>query len=94
VTDSERSERSEPEAREALRAWVRQHSPADVGDDFNDATSLIASGHLTSLQVTDLLLFVEELRQLPLDPESLRPGVFRDIDTIYATFLGGSEANP
>lgn len=79
--------RGESEQREALRGWVREHSPASVGDDFSDTTPLIASGHLTSLQVTDLLLFVEELRQAPLDPASLRPGVFRDVDTIYATFL-------
>ena len=77
----------EAELRDALRTWVREHSPAAVGDDFSDTTPLIASGHLTSLQVTDLLLFVEELRQAPLDPASLRPGVFRDVDTIYATFL-------
>ena len=77
----------ESELRDALRLWVREHSPAPLGDDFSDATPLIASGHLTSLQVTDLLLFVEELRQEPLDPASLRPGVFRDVDTIYATFL-------
>lgn len=77
----------EAQLRDALRAWVRKHSPAPVGDEFSDTTPLIASGHLTSLQVTDLLLFVEELRQAPLDPASLRPGVFRDVDTIYATFL-------
>lgn len=79
--------RSEAELREALRGWVREHSPDPPGDDFTDTTPLIASGHLTSLQVTDLLLFVEELRLAPLDPSSLRPGVFRDVDTIYATFL-------
>lgn len=81
----------EHEVRQALRDWVRDHSPVDLGEDFDDATPLIASGHLTSLQVTDLLLFVEELRQAPLDPDSLRPGVFRDIDTIHAIFLNGPE---
>ena len=78
---------SEGEARQALRQWVRDHSPVPPDQDFSDTTPLIASGHLTSLQVTDLLLFVEEMRHAPLDPASLRPGVFRDIDTIYATFL-------
>ena len=78
---------SEHDARRALRRWVRDHSPVPPGEDFHDTTPLIASGHLTSLQVTDLLLFVEEMRGEPLDPLSLRPGVFRDIDTIYATFL-------
>lgn len=75
---------SEAEARRALRAWVRDRSP---GAEFDDRTPLIATRLLTSLQITDLLLFVEEARGAPLDPASLRPGVFRDIDTIYATFL-------
>lgn len=86
---------SEGEARQALRRWVQNNSPAPPGDEFDDTTPLIASGHLTSLQVTDLLLFVEEMRNAPLDPASLRPGVFRDIDTIYATFLApASPATP
>ena len=74
-------------ARQAIRAWVRQHSPSGLDAAFDDRTPLIASRLLTSLQITDLLLFLEELRGEPLDPASLRPGVFRDIDTIYATFL-------
>ena len=76
--------------REALRAWVREHSQSAVGADFDDRTPLIASRLLTSLQITDLLLFLEDLRGVPLDPASLRPGVFRDIDTIHATFLAGA----
>ncbi len=78
---------AEAAAREALRGWVRERSAAAVPDDFDDHTPLIASGLVTSLQITDLLLVVEEMRSAPLDPASLRPGVFRDIDTIYATFL-------
>lgn len=78
---------SEEETRQALRRWVQDNSPVPPDDAFDDTTPLIASGHLTSLQVTDLLLFVEEMRKEPLDPASLRPGVFRNIDTIYATFL-------
>lgn len=85
---------SEDEARHALRRWVQDNSPAPPGDEFDDTTPLIASGHLTSLQVTDLLLFVEEMRNEPLDPASLRPGVFRDIDTIYATFLAPASPPP
>ncbi|MEO7443388.1 MAG: hypothetical protein ABIW46_07645 [Acidimicrobiales bacterium] len=78
---------SERDLRLALREWLHDHSPVALDEGFDDATPLIASGFLTSLKVTDLLLFVEELRDAPLDPASLRPGVFRNIDTIYATFL-------
>ncbi len=82
------SGRSELEVRRALRDWVRNHATVGVPETFDDHTPLITTRYLTSLQVADLLLYVEELRGECLDPGSLRPGVFRDVDTIYATFLG------
>ncbi|MBW3575224.1 MAG: hypothetical protein KY450_10200 [Actinobacteria bacterium] len=80
---------SEEEVRHALRDWVRRRSAVEVPETFDDHTPLITNRYLTSLQVADLLLYVEELRGESLDPASLRPGVFRDIDTIYTTFIGG-----
>jgi len=79
--------RSEAELRQALRAWVRCHATVEVPESFDDATPLITTRYLTSLQVAELLLYVEELRDRSLDVSTLRPGVFRDIDTVYATFL-------
>jgi len=37
--------------------------------------------------VADLLLYIEELRQTPIDPRRLKAGVFKSIDTIHATFF-------
>lgn len=79
---------TEAQARQALREWVAAANPgvdpAQIGDD----SPLIERRWLTSLQVADLLVFVEELRRSPVDPAVLRPGVFRSIDAIYAAFLG------
>ncbi len=83
--------RSEAEVRLALRDWVRTHATVEVPETFDDHTSLIPTRYLTSLQIADLLLYVEELRGKSLDVASLRPGVFRDIDTVYATFLADAE---
>ncbi len=80
---------SEAEIRHALRAWVRRYATVEVPETFDDSTPLITTRYLTSLQISDLLLYVEELRGESLEVGSLRPGVFRDIDTIYATFLAG-----
>ncbi|MGI8758358.1 MAG: hypothetical protein ACR2K0_03545 [Acidimicrobiales bacterium] len=84
--------RSEAEVRHALRAWVRRRSTVEVPETFDDHTPLITTRYLTSIQVADLLLYVEELRGESLDPGSLRPGVFTDVDSIYATFLAGGDA--
>jgi hypothetical protein len=75
------------DVRDALRAWIRARNPDVPAGEPADATRLIERRYLTSLQVADLLLFIEELRQAPVDPTSLKPGVFASIDDIYAAFF-------
>jgi len=78
---------NEDAVREALRQWVKDRVPEHTVVALDDKTPLIGSRLITSLQVTDLLLFIEELRSESIDPSSLRPGVFADIDAIYASFF-------
>jgi len=76
-----------PEVRDALRSWVRVHNPEVPEGEPADDTPIIERRYLTSLQVADLLVFIEELRQAPLDPSGLRPGTFRTIDAIHDAFF-------
>ena len=64
---------NESDVRQELRTWVRSKVAEDA-PTIDDSTQLIASRLITSLQVMDLLLFLEELRQEPINPSSLRPG--------------------
>jgi len=73
--------------RTALRRWVADRNDGLSPDDLADDTPLIEARYLTSLQVAELLLFLEELSGHPVDMARLRPGVFRDIGTICETFL-------
>lgn len=73
--------------RDALRAWIRRHNPDVPAGEPKDGTPLIERRYLTSLQVADLLLYIEELRQAPVDPARLKPGVFASIDAIHAAFF-------
>ena len=74
-------------ARDALRAGIREHNPDVPAGEPADDTPLIERRYLTSLQVADLLLYIEELRQSPVDPARLKPGVFASIDSIHAAFF-------
>ena len=80
----------EPEIRAALRDWVvrtnGQVSPADIRDD----TPILERRIVKSLDLMDLILFLEELRGLPIDVEALKPGVFRSIDAIWTNFFAGA----
>jgi hypothetical protein len=78
--------------RAALREWLLQRNPGVDAAALSDRTPLIEARYLTSLQVADLLLFLERLRGEPVDVGSLRPGVFRDIDSICAAFLPDAAA--
>lgn len=78
---------TEHDVRVALRAWVAERNPELAPGDLTDDTPLIERRYITSLQVADLLMRVEELRQVPVDPAALRPGVFGSIDAIYAAFF-------
>ncbi len=76
-------------ASERLHAWVVAHASVPVRpQDVDERTPLLARGLLTSLQIVELILFLEELSGRPVDVARLRPGAFRDLATIRRAFLG------
>jgi hypothetical protein len=74
-------------SRDALREWIRGRNLGIPPGEPADGTPIIERRYLTSLQVADLLLYIEELRQAPVDPSRLKPGVFASIDSIHAAFF-------
>jgi len=79
--------------RRALRQWVLAHGATSAADAVRDSTPLISSRLITSVQVLDLVLFIEELQGAPIDTTMLRPQAFRDIDAICATFFADTPAD-
>lgn len=74
-------------AREAVRQWIAKHSRKEITGELSEATLLIEDGILSSVQVPDLILFIEELRGRAVEIGELKPGAFRSIDAIVNTFL-------
>ena len=68
--------------RTALRDWISERA-GPVADD----TPLLANRLIDSLQLMELVLFLEELTDRPLRAEQLVPGAFSDIDTICRRFF-------
>ena len=71
--------------REKLRAFVLDSTESAIAD-LTDQTHLFENGILKSIQVMDLILFVEEISGQEIDVEGLKPGAFKDIDTIIKNF--------
>lgn len=80
--------KTEHEVRDSIRTWVSRANAKVKAEDLRDDTPIIEKRIITSLQVMDLILFVEELRGCSVDVTQLNPGSFRDIDAIYRTFFG------
>ena len=81
--------RSEQEIREALRSWVLAAARDLDSSTLTDTTPLFEERRLRSLHLPELLLFLERLRDGPIDVDDLRPGDFRDIDTLVLRFCRG-----
>jgi hypothetical protein len=73
--------------RAALLDWVRAHrrGPADAPLDAD--TPLLQDRLLTSLQLPELLLFIEQLSGRPLEVASIRPGAFARVAAIERHFF-------
>lgn len=80
------------DVRGALRRWVAQASGKIAEEDLADHTPIFRDGILKSVQIGDLILYIEELTEHSVDVEKITPGVFRDIDTICRSFFGESHA--
>lgn len=83
---------TEPELKAALRGWLAERNPEVAADTIQDNTPLIERRLLTSIQVMDLALFLEDLRGEPLDMTRLKKGAFASIDAIWTTFFAGATA--
>ena len=84
--------KSEAEIRQALRDWVLKTSGKIKPDELTDETPIIEQRIISSLQIMDLILFLEQQTDHSIDVTQLKPGVFRNISVIYRNFF--QEATP
>lgn len=77
----------EQEIRALLRRWIREHAGDKLDRELTDDLPLLDSGALSSLDVTELILFCEQLRGEEVDVERIEPGLLESIDTLYASLF-------
>jgi acyl carrier protein len=78
---------TDTETKAKLRNWVQEQTKATPTPTVDDDTPIIEHRIISSLQVMDLILYIEQLRGRSIDVQNLTPGVFRDVNTIFDTFL-------
>jgi acyl carrier protein len=77
------------EIRQTIRAWVEQTSGKLQPGELQDTTPILEQRIVSSLQIIDMILMLEALAERPIDVADLKPGAFKDIETICQTFMGG-----
>ena len=77
----------EKQIRSELRGWILERSGAAEAALSSDQQPILDDGLLTSLDVVEFILFIEELRQDEVDIEAIEPEVFNNIDSLVLAFF-------
>jgi acyl carrier protein len=72
---------------QSLRDWLRSASPKNATIEINADTDIIASRILESLQLVELVLFLEKKTQRAILVEDLNPAKLRTLNNIYDNFF-------
>ncbi|NNL67907.1 MAG: acyl carrier protein [Myxococcales bacterium] len=78
---------SEAGIRSDLRAWIIRRSKSGI-DRLDDDTPILESGILSSLDVVELIVFIESLRGEEVDVDDIEPEALTNVGTLYETFFG------
>jgi acyl carrier protein len=85
--------KTETDIKSQLREWISSASKKADKVAITDDTPIIEQRIITSLQVMDLILYIEQLTDASIDVEDLKPGVFKDVNAIYKNFFEASHGN-
>jgi hypothetical protein len=75
-----------------LSTWVAEQSSDYTHDSVPFDLPIIEQRIITSVQIMELILFLEHLRGEPIDPMQIKPGAFSSIDAIYQHFFMEDQA--
>ena len=81
---------TEAAVRATLREWIVEANGSIAPVVLRDDTPILEERILTSVDVVELIVLIEELSGVPIDVERLDPSAFRDIDSIYGAFFAPS----
>lgn len=76
----------ERDVRAHLRRWILDHGRTK-GVELTDQTPILEAGLLSSLDIVELVLFLEELRGAEIETDALEPEFFTSVDTLWASFF-------
>ena len=70
-----------------IKDWIVDKKSIQDATGLDNSTPLLESKLLKSVDLMDLILFIEFLREQPLNIDELNPGAFHSIDAIAENFF-------
>jgi acyl carrier protein len=80
---------NEQHVRSQLRAWILEHSKAPGRVELTDQTPILETGLISSLDIVELVLFIEELLGEEVETDEIEPEVFSSVDSLWQGFFAG-----
>lgn len=75
-----------------LRQWIASRSKTNSRGGLDDNTKILDDGIISSLDIVELVLFIESLKGDEIDAEDLEPEVFQSVDALYRGFFAQKSA--
>ena len=79
--------KTEQQIKSLLREWVIKKNSKVTREEIQDDTPILEKRIISSVQIMDLILYLEYLRGQPIDVQNIQPGVFSNISTIFQAFF-------
>lgn len=83
---------NEQDVRSQLRGWILEHSKAPGRVELTDQTPILETGLVSSLDIVELVLFVEELLGEEIETDEIEPEVFASVDSLWVGFFASRRA--
>lgn len=78
---------TEQEIKQSLKQWIAKKSKDCDIDAISDDTAILEQRIITSMQIMDLILYLENLSGQAVNIDQVQPGVFSCINSIYNAFF-------
>jgi hypothetical protein len=78
---------TETEIKQRLRIWIAERCGKVAPSEIHDDTPIIEQRIVSSLHALELLGYIEQIRDRPLERSEIKPFMLRSIDAIYTGFF-------
>lgn len=78
---------SKNETKNLIKNWILDMNNSLKSEDVSYDTPILEKKLISSLQVMDLILYLEKLKKGAISLDNMKPESFQNINSIYSSFI-------